>query len=398
MAERLTQLRILVSGPSDTEAEKGALKAVVADLGAILEKSKHITLRLVSWPDAIRPGVGADPQSVINPQIGQCDIFIGLLGARFGTPTPRTGSGTEEEFLDALKRFRTDTTSVRLHFYFGRSPQDPFSLDAEQLAKVQEFRESLSSHGVLYATFADTADFTSTARRHLEHLIENEWSGERWTQVSLGPDATPADVQSKQVAESRLEEDDDIGLLDLLDALENLAEELVPVLLSIGEQTRAIGVLFRARNDQINKLIASADGEQVARAQTKSIVNAAAEDLNKYAAAISLDLERFKARNRAMFEALERILTEQQRLAGAADQTARDKAALSMLLENLTKSRDSLTSFQRSLSQMPGLTTELKRARKRASTVVGELVAELQVGAEKSQQIIAKLDLESDSL
>src|ERR1700676_3423515 len=127
MAKHLTSLTIFISGSSETEAEKAALRTVLADLSDVLEKTHGITLRLIGWPDSIRPGVAADPQSVINQQVNdQYDVYVGVLGSRFGQSTPRAGSGTEEEFRQALVRFRSDTTAVRVLFYFKRTAQDPF--------------------------------------------------------------------------------------------------------------------------------------------------------------------------------------------------------------------------------------------------------------------------------
>jgi hypothetical protein len=172
MAKQLINLTVFVSGPIDVEAEKAALKTVVSYLAEILEKSHSITLRLISWPDTIRPGVGSDLQSVINDQLGQnYDIYIGVLGSRFGQPTPRAESGTEEEFETALERFRQDTTSVRVMFYFKRAEQDPFTIDLDQLQKVRKFRDKLGPRGVLYVDFKDTPEFTDLARKHLHNLI-----------------------------------------------------------------------------------------------------------------------------------------------------------------------------------------------------------------------------------
>jgi len=56
-------------------------------------------------------------------------------------------------------RFRSDTTAVRVLFYFKRAAQDPFTLDLTQLSQVREFRNALSAEGVLYRDFRDTADF-----------------------------------------------------------------------------------------------------------------------------------------------------------------------------------------------------------------------------------------------
>ena len=43
-------------------------------------------------------GLGIDAQDVINRQLGEYDIFLGIMNTRFGSPTHRADSGTEEEF------------------------------------------------------------------------------------------------------------------------------------------------------------------------------------------------------------------------------------------------------------------------------------------------------------
>ena len=144
MARTLHQLTIFVSGPSTVEAEKAALRVIVEEVSRRSEKTRAVTLRVVSWPDNIRPGVNADPQSEIGHQIGSdYDIYIGILGSRFGTPTAHSGSGTEQEFEEALARFQKDSTAVRLLFYFKRDAEDPFSIDLSQLQKVRDFRQTL---------------------------------------------------------------------------------------------------------------------------------------------------------------------------------------------------------------------------------------------------------------
>jgi len=144
MARTLHQLTIFVSGPSDVDSEKAAVRVVAEEINRRSEKTHAVTLRVFGWPEDIRPGVGTDAQSEINRQVGtDFDIYIGILRSRFGTPTTRAGSGTEEEFEDTLRRFQKDSTSVRVLFYFKRDAEDPFSLDIEQLQKVRHFRDNL---------------------------------------------------------------------------------------------------------------------------------------------------------------------------------------------------------------------------------------------------------------
>ena len=61
-------------------------------------------------------------KTVINRQLpDDCDIFLGVMWARFGTATPRAGSGTEEEFERALTRHQANSRSVMILFYFKQA-------------------------------------------------------------------------------------------------------------------------------------------------------------------------------------------------------------------------------------------------------------------------------------
>jgi hypothetical protein len=52
-------------------------------------------------------------------QIGdKYDIFIGMLSTKFGSRTPRAGSGTEEEFNRGYGRFIKNPNELRIVFYF----------------------------------------------------------------------------------------------------------------------------------------------------------------------------------------------------------------------------------------------------------------------------------------
>ncbi len=132
----------------------------------------------------MRPGVNVDLQAEINRQCGaEFDIYLGILGTRFGTPTQTAGSGTEEEFKEGLKRLRADSRSLRVLFYFKTGPVDPFKLEIDQLQKVNDFRAGLRSRGVLYKDFKNTADFIQMVKNHLESLVSDEWRDGKWSPI-----------------------------------------------------------------------------------------------------------------------------------------------------------------------------------------------------------------------
>src|SRR5260370_522368 len=69
------------------------------------------------------PGVGVDAQAVLQPYIGDYDVYVGVMRHRLGTPTRRAASGTVEEFQDARRRWEK-TGRPAIFFYFGSDVLD----------------------------------------------------------------------------------------------------------------------------------------------------------------------------------------------------------------------------------------------------------------------------------
>jgi hypothetical protein len=149
MSKPLMQLFVLISCPADLATERQVVEAAVAETNTVLTKTHGVVLTSISWEKDLLPGIGPDAQSVINSQIeGRYDIYIGLLGARFGSETPRAGSGTEEEFNQAYKRYAAAPETVRVLFYFKNTADNVHHLDLEQLAKVIKFRKKDALNGL----------------------------------------------------------------------------------------------------------------------------------------------------------------------------------------------------------------------------------------------------------
>jgi hypothetical protein len=409
MARTLHQLTVFVSGPSTVEAEKAALRVVVDEINRRSEKTHAVTLRVVSWPDDIRPGVNADPQAEIEHQVGaDFDIYVGVLGSRFGSPTTRGGSGTEQEFDQAVARFQTDSTSVRLLFYFKRDAEDPFSIDLSQLQKVRDFRERLGGKGVLYRDFRDTAEFTRLIREHIDGLIIDEWRGNKWLQVTstVAPAAAdptpvvfpPAASQSAFDSGDVLGEHDELGVLEYMAAFHEASEALVGVMNAITRETERVGEQIRARSAETDEITAQLEKEKAVGgnraqqrflAQARETVDRAAGNLEDFASAMSPRVEEFKVQNRAMFDNMRHAFHAGAEL-GPRDSTE-DREALNKLIPSIHQSREHVMAFQASISRVPALTGRFKRSRKRAAAILGEVVAEMSFSIQEATALLDEM-------
>jgi hypothetical protein len=143
-------LSVFVASPSDVAAERARLEEVITELNLSWSRTLSIRLDLLRWETHGYPGFGTDAQDVINTQVpSDYDIFIGIMWHRFGTPTGRAQSGTEEEFLRAKARWDADHSSVNLMIYFKDAPVSPRQIDPSQLTKVTEFRKSLGDEAYI---------------------------------------------------------------------------------------------------------------------------------------------------------------------------------------------------------------------------------------------------------
>jgi hypothetical protein len=423
MAKSLTRLTIFASGTSETESERSALRRVAEELNKQLEKTHAITLRVRAWPDDVRPGVNAYSQAELNHQLGmEYDIYLGVLGSRFGTPTPRAGSGTEEEFSLALAKLRGDSRSIRLLFYFKRSAEDPFSLDVDQLQRVRSFRERLGTKGVVYRDFHDTAEFVQQTREHLYNLIVDEWTGDAWGPIEDPKDtvlpsgmlltitvdgnaeAPPTAALLGNDSEALVEDHatSDGAELGFLDHMEQFYEA-VPALLQTFEvmsgHTSDINDRVLARTAETNALqhqqeslgqVGGSRTQQEYVSKMKQIVNHAADDLDDYADRMSATLNEYRMHSRAMLGNFRAALQAAGHL--WSDETkSENRVAVTNLFTGMESTLAHIAQFQATIKGIPALTGKFKKARNHAAGVLGELIAEITFSAAEAKQIAAEL-------
>ena len=430
MPRDLTQLTLFASSTSEATAEISALRKVIEGLNRQLESTHAITIRMLSWPDDVRPGVNKDPQSEINRQVANYDIYLGILGTRFGTPTSRSESGTQDEFEDALSRFQSDTTSVRLLFYFKKSlvGVSPYELDVDGLQKVQRFREDLEARGVLYRDFENTEAFIDLVKTHLFDLIVEDWhvDTKKWTAVDA-PAQPPPPVQGKPTMLARrsgsvakpknraseseenephdeeedIEEPDegDLGLLDHVENLSSVTRTMVATFERMSEHIALVGSKFAERTKEIEDVKQSqaktrtADGAAQQRnvSRYKAIVDGAADDIMDFVGNLAQDVNAYRVDNRVMLSELRALLAVRQELNFDKDNSSNNEkelASLVTLIGTMRTVKGQVGGFQKAMQEAPALTGKFKKARRRGVSMIGELIAEISFSIDETEAIV----------
>ena len=415
MPKNVAILTVFVSGPSDVEAEKAALRTLVVELSERLIKTHGVALRVVGWPNDVRPGVNVDLQAEINRQFGaEFDIYLGILGTRFGTPTQKAGSGTEEEFEQGLKRLRADSCSLRVLFYFKTGTVDPFKLEIDQLQKVKDFRDGLSSRGVLYKDFKNTADFIQMVKNHLESLVSDEWKNGKWSPIPGLDEDSPQQMPTTvtPLSQDTYSEDEtgaidafvdssdngdgeDLGLLDYVASFHEETSAMNLTLERISENTTRVGDEMRARTADTEcllsrhkevKHVGGSREQQEYVANARGIVDSAAQNLRDFVQAMTPSVEEYRTHSRAVFSNLRNGLQANSELGNPTDENIQQ--GLEDLISHMTSAQDSTVSFQASIDSVPALTGKFKRAKRRAAAILGELIAEISLTADAAQKTL----------
>ncbi len=174
----LERLRVFVASPGDVSVERDHVTAVAAELNRGAAAEAGFVLDVVRWETHARPDMGR-PQQLILDQIGDAELFVGIMWRRFGTPTGVAGSGTVEEFEHAFRAWG-ERGQPRILCYFSRAPSEPPSTvaEAEQLLEVAKFHERIDGQGLAYRYRSDQ-EFKDLLREHLRQILVKEMAGRR---------------------------------------------------------------------------------------------------------------------------------------------------------------------------------------------------------------------------
>jgi hypothetical protein len=192
-------IKVFLASPGDVAREGDLVRETFDSINRALGEKEGVRFEVRNWKTDSYPAYGSDAQSLLNDQIAdmsQYDLFIGIMWNRFGTPTPRADSGTEEEFLRAVESFEK-TGSPWIMFYFNQAPFNPISVsDAEQKMKVLEFKGKVQGKALIY-DYNGAENFQQNFRNHIESWLVKE-SPKKLEPPHIETESIPVKENSKQ--------------------------------------------------------------------------------------------------------------------------------------------------------------------------------------------------------
>ena len=162
-------LRVFVSHTSELR-EFPAGVSYVAAVERAISACGHVIVDMADFPAADQV-----PAELCAERIRDCDVYVGVLGTRYGSPVPNRSqvSYTELEFETA-----TEARLDRLVFLLDTGAADvgiPLSglIDLEFGARQEAFRRRMRDRGLVTGSFANPDMLGQLVERSLRELAAN---------------------------------------------------------------------------------------------------------------------------------------------------------------------------------------------------------------------------------
>lgn len=169
MSGRVDKLLVFLASPGDVPNERRYVEAVIQELNITVAAAQNVVLQTVTWQGHTFPAHGRDPQAVVNAQIAEMskyELFVGIMWNRLGTATPRSPSGTVEEF-ERAEASLAQHSRPDIWFYFRDYPSDLKTEDAlQQKEGVVKFRKRVETNG-LHRSYKTPRQFRDEFRNHV---------------------------------------------------------------------------------------------------------------------------------------------------------------------------------------------------------------------------------------
>lgn len=167
MPKVVTKYDLLISCPSDVKDEIDIIRETIDEYNRRDGEKNNTVITTKHWSKDSYPQSGGRPQELLNKQfVLDCDFVVAVFWTRFGTPTEKYGSGTEEEIEELIK------SGKQVFLYFSDQPIKPSLYDSSQYKKVIEFREKYKDRGI-YDIYETSQEFEKKFSNHLKQYFDS---------------------------------------------------------------------------------------------------------------------------------------------------------------------------------------------------------------------------------
>ncbi|WP_312301015.1 DUF4062 domain-containing protein [Chryseobacterium sp.] len=397
MAKNITQFSIFLGSPSDLDTERTEINNIISELNISYASRNSINLDLIKWETHSAPGISQTyTQDLINKDIGDdYDIFIGMIWQKFGTKTEVANSGTEEEFLRAVKRFKSGE-NLQILFYFKTVP--PLSLDQiniEELNRINNFKEILKENNILYWNFNTVEELKTLLRMHIPRRIDDLNS-----KANYNISKEVAEIENNlQEKDELLETKDDFGLLDYIFQLEDYLADSNIALTNISESTVKIGEDLQKKAEEITRISKLPNPNKITVIE---YFKRTSKSINDYSDRIKLETPNFYDNfEEAINVGLKYLsLIDKDNINDNYESLKGTYESVSALKENIPSAINGMIGFYNETIKLPNIQSDLNKSKRNLMKQLEELIFKLKKTFELTNefqgQIEYKLTLYTD--
>jgi len=377
MPSTISKYRVFIASPSDLTEEREAINTVISELNSTYGNTNNIIIELLKWETNSAPGISTESvQTLINTDIPEYDLFIGLLWMKFGTPTKFFGSGTEEEFELAHAKFIKDPKSIQILFYFKNAlPSTLNDINPEQLLKVKNFKSTLGEKNILYWDFDLNEDLCRFLRTHIPARIE---SLKRTSSLPISQIERNESNKEELLLEEIIEEE--FGILDYQELIEDSFATSTHSLTAITEATNWIGKEINKKANEINKLVEKNHNQPISFKVQRNIFDRTAQAMNDFANRIQPEIPIYFTHFEKGIDALSKLITIYKAdFENKNEEINEAKVSLKSLIDTAPTTIKQMTEFLISVESLPRMSKELNAARKNATDKLKELINRIEI-------------------
>lgn len=223
---------VFLASPGDVSAERQAVRRFFDDYNRHTAHIWNARFDVIDWENYATIGVGR-PQELITKQTlerfrDSLALVIGIMAQRFGSPTGKAESGTEEEFEWAMEVHK-ETGFPEIKWFFRKIdkldglPADPSEAikALEQWQKVLDFRKRMQdlNDPVFYTEYPGVSGFADVFQRDLNLWLaspDRHWAAELAVSRKMAAVALPAEFDAERYCADLLKRYDNLNF-EMLD-------------------------------------------------------------------------------------------------------------------------------------------------------------------------------------
>lgn len=392
MPKNITKYSIFLGSPTDLNEERFEVEGVIKELNLTYGSRQNLVLELIKWETHSAPGVTHSyTQDLINNDIGNdYDIFIGILWQKFGTKTNIANSGTEEEFLNAIKRFQ-NKENIQILFYFKNNA--PLSLDEinlEELSKIKKFKELLKENNVLYSSFNSLDELKANLRMHLPKRIDDLKIIAEKPVIEIDTESNNKDNLVEELIEEELILEEDLGYFDYLIEFESLLFKASTAINNINENTADIGKEFTRKAEEIQRIKKYPNYN---KAIIIEIFKRTSNSIGNYSERLKLETSDFYNNFKDAIDIGLKYINCLEVL--EKDQYIENLNSILQstegLYENMPSAIDGMSSFQSTVKSLPNIQSNLNVSKRKLDRQLEELIFSLKGARDLTNELINEI-------